>query len=77
MKVIATLQRETEKYIFHEAFIDSREVKIPGSVLRVRVSPFCLPILPVISTRFPAVNHGLHVKEKRVRVFSIYYLWAA
>ena len=26
--------------------------------------------LSVISTRFPAVNHGLHVKDKRVRVFS-------
>jgi hypothetical protein len=30
--------------------------------------------LPVISTRFPAVNHGLHIKDKRV--FSVYYLWA-
>jgi hypothetical protein len=47
--VIATLQRETEKYIFHEAFIDSREVKIHGSVLRVRVSPFCLPIFADVS----------------------------
>jgi hypothetical protein len=57
-------------------------LRYPGSVLRVRVSPFCLPIFadvstfPVISTRFPAVNHGLHVKDKRVRVFSVYYLWA-
>jgi hypothetical protein len=58
-------------------------LRYPGSVLRVRVSPFCLPIFADVSifTRnfypFPRGNHGLHVKEKRVRVFSIYYLWAA
>ena len=55
-------------------------LRYPGSGLRIRVSPFCLPtfadvsILPVISTRFPAVNHGLHVKDKRVRVFSVHYI---
>jgi hypothetical protein len=52
-------------------------VEFPG--LRVRMSPFCLPIstcLPVTSTRFPSINHGLHIKDKRVRVFSVYYVWA-
>ena len=31
--------------------------------------------LTVISTRFSAVNHGLHVKDKRVRVLSVYYIF--
>jgi hypothetical protein len=57
-------------------------LRYPGSGLRVRVSPFCLPtfadvsIFSAISTRFPGVNHGLQVKDKRVRMFSVYYLWA-
>jgi hypothetical protein len=50
----------------------NREVKIPRFrfTVHVRVSPFSLPIfadvsfLPVISTRFPAVNHGLYVKRQ-------------
>jgi hypothetical protein len=58
-------------------------LRYPGSDLRVYeyrhfVYQFLLmsAFLPVISTRFPAVNPGLHVKDKRVRVFSVYYLWA-
>jgi hypothetical protein len=60
-------------------------LRYPGSGLRVRdyeyrhfVYQFLLmsAILPVISTRFPAVNRGLHVNDKRVRVFSVYYFWA-
>jgi hypothetical protein len=62
---------------------DIREVKIPqfrftGTSIAILFTNFLLmsAFLPVISTRFPAVNHGLHVKDKRVRVFSVYYLWA-
>ena len=61
---------------------DIREVKIPRFRFTGRdrhfVYQFLLmsAFLPVISTRFPAVNHGLHVKDKWVRVFSVYYLWA-
>jgi hypothetical protein len=59
-------------------------LKYHRSGLWVRVWPFCLPFLltsaclPVISTHFPTVNHGLrlHVKDKRVRLFSVYYSWA-
>jgi hypothetical protein len=36
----------------------------------------CLILERLSYTRFHAVNHGLHVKDKRVRVFSVYYLWA-
>jgi hypothetical protein len=54
------------------------ELRYPGYMYRHFVYQFLLmsAFLPVISTRFPAVNHGLHVKEKRVRVLSVYYLWA-
>jgi hypothetical protein len=52
-----------------------REVKIP----RFRFTGTSIAILfihlPVISTRFPSVNQGLHVKDKRVRVFSVCYMW--
>jgi hypothetical protein len=54
------------------------ELRYPGYMYRHFVYNFLLmsAFLRVISTRFPAVNHGLHVKEKRVRVLSVYYLWA-
>ena len=59
----------------------SREVKdtsVPVYGYRYFVYQFLFmsACLPVISTRFPAANHGLHVKDKRVRelvnFFQIY-----
>jgi hypothetical protein len=57
-----------------------REVKIPrfrftGTSIAILFTNFYW-FLPVISTRFPAVKHGLHVNDKRVRVLPVYYLWA-
>jgi hypothetical protein len=48
---------------FTGGFLKIERLRYPGSVLRVRVSPFCLPFFA-------------DVKDKRVRVFSVCYLWA-
>ena len=53
-------------------------LRYPGSGLRVRVASFSFrfllmsAFLPVISTRFPAVNHNLHVNVKRVNLEKKY-----
>ena len=53
-------------------------LRYPGSGLRVRVASFSFrfllmsAFLPVISTRFPAVNHDLHVNVKRVNLEKEY-----
>jgi hypothetical protein len=58
--------------------IKNGRLRYLGSGLRVRVWQFCLPNFPdvskftrIVSTRFPAVNLGLHVKDKRVLVYFL------
>jgi hypothetical protein len=69
----AVFMRDSVVYISRE--VKDTSVPVYGYRYFVYQFLFMSACLPVISTRFPAVNHGLHVKDKRVRELVNFFHW--